>query len=122
MNIYSQIKQTLQNICQNPTESALILAQVKSVQEQTCTVIINNTLELTDVRLRAVQDNQETGILITPTVGSYVMITDLSNSNKTDFAVIMYSQIDKIEINKGARQMSKADSFALPCRSPKSVL
>ena len=82
-------------------ESALILAQVKSVQGQTCTVIINNTLELTDVRLRAVQDNQETGLLITPTVGSYVMITDLSNSNKTDFAVIMYSQIDKIEINKG---------------------
>ena len=121
MDVYGNINQTLQKICQTQKD-IFYIAQVKQVSGQTCTVIINNTLELTDVRLRAVQDNQETGILITPTVGSYVMITDLSNSNKTDFAVIMYSQIDKIEINSGARQMSKANSFALPCRSPESVL
>ena len=51
MDIYTKLKNKLQNVCHTPMESALILAQVKSVQEQTCTVIINNTLELTDVRL-----------------------------------------------------------------------
>lgn len=55
MNIYSEINQTLQKICQTD-DDIFYIAQVKSVQEQTCTVIINNTLELTDVRLSKSKD------------------------------------------------------------------
>lgn len=40
-------------MCQSPDTSALILAKVKNVDGQTCTVTIGE-LELADVRLRAV--------------------------------------------------------------------
>lgn len=100
MDVYGNINQTLQKICQTQKD-IFYIAQVKQVSGQTCTVIINNTLELTDVRLRAVVNDEQSGILVTPTVGSFVMITDLSNGDKRDWAVVMYSQIDKIEINSG---------------------
>lgn len=87
-------------MCQTPSDSALILAKVKNVDGKTCTVTIDE-LELADVRLRAVVNDEESGIVITPTVGSFVMITDLSNGDKRDWAVVMYSEIDKIEINGG---------------------
>lgn len=100
MDIYSKLKDKLQNVCQVREPSALILAKVSRVDGQTCDVIIDD-LELSDVRLRAVVNDEQSGILVTPTVGSFVMITDLSNGDKRDWAVVMYSQIDKIEINSG---------------------
>ena len=87
-------------MCQTPTDSALVLAKVKQVDGQTCTVSIGD-LQLNEVRLRAVVNDEESGILVTPKVGSMVMITDLSNSTKRDWAVVMVSEIDKIEINGG---------------------
>ena len=89
-------------MCQTPSDSALILAKVKKVDGQTCTVTIDD-LELSDVRLRAVVNDEESGILVTPTVGSFVMITDLSNGDKRDWAVVMYSEIDKVEFNGGKK-------------------
>ena len=100
MDIYGKLKNRIQKMCQTPSDSALILAKVKNVDGQTCTVTIDD-LELADVRLRAVVNDEESGIVITPTVGSFVMITDLSNGDKRDWAVVMYSEIDKIEINGG---------------------
>lgn len=102
MDIYTLLKQRIQNLCQSPADSALILAKVKNVDGQTCTVIIGE-LELSDVRLRAVVNDEESGILVTPTVGSFVMITDLSNGDKRDWAVVMYSEIDKVEFNGGKK-------------------
>lgn len=83
--------------------SALVLARIKEVNGATCSVLIDD-LALSDVRLRAVINNQETGMVITPAVGSYVMITDLSNGNKRDWAVLMYSEIDKVEFNSGKNE------------------
>lgn len=83
--------------------SALVLGRVKEVNGATCSVLIDD-LALSDVRLRAVINNQETGMVITPAVGSYVMITDLSNGNKRDWAVLMYSEIDKVEFNSGKNE------------------
>ena len=89
-------------MCQTPGDSALILAKVKNVDGQTCTVTIDD-LELADVRLRAVVNDEESGILVTPADGSFVMITDLSNGDKRDWAVVMYSEIDKVEFNGGKK-------------------
>lgn len=101
MDVYSQLRKTLQKICQEAAKtSALVPAVVKSVDGETCTVSIG-TLELADVRLRAVVNDEESGITVTPSEGSHVMITDLSNGEMRDWAVVMYSQIDQIEINSG---------------------
>lgn len=100
MDIYTLLKNRIQNLCQTPADSALILAKVKKVDGQTCVVTIGE-LELSDVRLRAVVNDEESGILVTPTIGSFVMITDLSNGDKRDWAVVMYSEIDKVEFNRG---------------------
>lgn len=102
MDIYGKLKNRIQNLCQTPSDSALILAKVKNVDGKTCTVTIDE-LELSDVRLRAVVNDEESGIVITPTVGSFVMITDLSNGDKRDWAVVMYSEIDKVEFNGGKK-------------------
>lgn len=98
-NVYSEIKDKLQKLCHS-NESALILAEVKQVDNTTCTVAIDD-LELSDVRLRAVVNEEESGIVVTPKVGSMVMITDLSHGKMRDWAVIMYSEIDNITINGG---------------------
>ena len=87
-------------MCQSTDASALVLAKVKNVDGQTCTVTIDE-LELADVRLRAVVNDEDSGILVTPKVGSFVMITDLSNGDKRDWAVVMYSEVDKVEFNGG---------------------
>lgn len=98
-NVYSEIKDKLQKLCQSNV-SALILAKVKQVDNTTCTVVIDD-LELSDVRLRAVVNKEESGVVVTPKVGSMVMITDLSHGKMRDWAVIMYSEIDNISINGG---------------------
>ena len=86
-------------MCQSKL-SALILAEVKQVDGTTCTVTIDG-LELREVRLRAVVNDEESGIVVTPKVGSMVMISDLSNGNMNDWAVMMYSEIETIAINGG---------------------
>lgn len=99
MDIFGKIHKQIAEMGANES-SALVLARVKEVNGATCSVLIDD-LALSDVRLRAVINNQETGMVITPAVGSYVMITDLSNGNKRDWAVLMYSEIDKVEFNSG---------------------
>lgn len=68
--------------------------------DTTCTVQVDE-LRLSGVRLRSVVNKEETGILITPKVGSYVLVTDLSGGNMRVLVVSMYSEVDKITINGG---------------------
>ena len=100
MDTYSDIKRTLQEICHNSAD-VFHLARVLAVTGQTCDAMIGGTLKITGIRLRAAQDNAPTGILVKPTVGSYILIADLSEGNKTDFAAVMFSQIDSITVNQG---------------------
>ena len=65
-----------------------------------CSVLVDD-LELSDVRLRAVINDEESGIIVTPKVGSMVMITDLSHGKMRDWAVVMYSEVENITINGG---------------------
>ena len=101
MDIYSDIKNKLQKICQ-PKELRLYFAEIVSIQDDTtCTVKLEDDLKLSDVRLRSVVNSEESGIVITPAVGSVVLVADLSGGKLSSMAVIMYSEIDKIEINGG---------------------
>lgn len=84
----------------NGVSSLFITAQVVSVSSETCTVK-RNGVQLTDVRLNAmVSDDKSTkNLIIKPTVGSTVMLADLSGGLYRDLAVIGWSGVDSININ-----------------------
>lgn len=74
-------------------------AQVVSVDGECCTVDYNG-LQVSDVRLRAVVNGEQSKILVTPKVGSYVMVVSLTD-DMTQLIVSAFSEVDKIEIDTG---------------------
>lgn len=75
-------------------------AEVVSVSGNTCTVK-HGKLELTDVRLVAVDDDRTNTMLITPTDGSVVLVADLSNGDMRDLCIVQYSNVKSIVFNGG---------------------
>lgn len=96
MDIYGQIAQTIKKM---GTAHGVILfsAEVKSVNGDTCTLIIGS-LELTDVRLRAVVNSENDKIVVTPKAGSRVLAADMSGGSYRDLVVLSYSEIEKVEV------------------------
>ncbi|MDR3287083.1 MAG: hypothetical protein LBT27_06545 [Prevotellaceae bacterium] len=97
MDTYGKIKEKIRQIAGTEKLQQLIVfpAQVEKVTGTTCTVKIDELL-ITDVRLRAVINNENEQLLITPKTGSYVLIVDLSGGEYRNLAAIGYSEIDKI--------------------------
>ena len=100
MDIYGKIAQAIKGIT-GAGQAPIFPAKVKSVSGTTCTVVVD-TLELTDVRLRAVVNNEQEQFLVTPKAGSHVLVADLSGGNYRDLAVIAFSEVEKIEISTSA--------------------
>lgn len=99
MDVYQEIKQKLCRITGADIDRGLFTAEVKSVSGETCSVMLDD-LQLDDVRLRVVaEDGNDNRMLLTPKVGSYVLVADLSNGDKRDFAVVMMSEVQKIELS-----------------------
>lgn len=102
MDIYAKLRTQLQNLCQKWDAIEYFIAEVVSVEsDTTCTVKLEEDLNVSDVRLRTVVNDEDSGILITPKVGSYVLVADLSGGKKVTMVTVMYSEIDKIVINGG---------------------
>lgn len=98
MNTLSEIKNSIRSIASGvPVTTSLFTAKVKRVSGETCTVEVEG-VELSDVRLRAVINGNDSKLLITPKVGSYVLLADMSG-NMSRLVVLNYSEIEKIEIN-----------------------
>jgi hypothetical protein len=76
-------------------------ATVKDVNEDefTCTVIFDDELEYTDVRLRAVIDSEKKGFCFIPAVDSIVQVGRLANSDQLYIA--LFSEIDKYLLSTG---------------------
>ncbi|MDD4141595.1 MAG: hypothetical protein PHR20_02215 [Bacteroidales bacterium] len=98
MNNLSEIKKSIKKIVADNGFANSFTAKVESVDGEICSVSIDG-FTLNDVRLRAVINDETSKILITPTIGSYVLVTDLIRGNLTSLAVIAYSEIDKIDID-----------------------
>ncbi|MDR0829837.1 MAG: hypothetical protein LBN95_06980 [Prevotellaceae bacterium] len=102
MNNYSEIKQRIKNIAGvfalMNEQVPIFLAKITAVDGATCEIELDGTT-LTDVRLRSVINNEDSKLVITPKVGSYVILADLSGGRYTELVAIQYSEIDKIEIN-----------------------
>lgn len=71
-------------------------ASIKEVNEEdfTCTVVYDDELEYTGVRLRAVVDSEKQGFCFIPKVESIVLVARIGNSNQ--LYVQLFSEIEKI--------------------------
>lgn len=94
MDIYSRIKQKITEM--HGTNPKPFTCKVEAVDGDMCTVSIG-TLKLTKVRLRSVVNNEASQLLITPKIGSYVTVVDLSGDMR-HLEVVGFSEIERIDI------------------------
>ena len=98
MNPLSEIKESIQKMASKGGAGIVFTAKVKSVQANTtCTVELEG-LTVSDVRLRAVVNSENSKILVTPKTGSHVLVADLSG-DLSQLAVVGYSEVEKIEVD-----------------------
>lgn len=96
MDTYGEIKRKLRNIAAG--KALIYEGEVKSVSGSTCTVDIGG-VELADVRLTALPG--ETDILITPKVGSHVVLADLEGGTLRELVIVKYGEVEQIQLNGG---------------------
>ncbi len=97
MDTLSEIKESIKKIASTGGMFRAFTAKVKSVNGKTCTVELEG-LTLTDVRLRAVVNGENSKILVTPKTDSCVLVVDLAG-DLSQLAVVGYSEVEKIEVD-----------------------
>lgn len=97
MDPLSEIKESIKKMTSKGGAGIVFTAKVKSVDGETCTVELEG-LTLTDVRLRAVVNGENSKILVTPKTDSYVLVVDLAG-DLSQLAVVGYSEVEKIEVD-----------------------
>lgn len=95
MEPLSEIKENIRKIA-GMRRQVVFTAKVVSVDDESCTVEVDD-VKFSDVRLRSVINGEKSRLLITPKVGSYVLVCDMAG-DMCNLAVLNYSEIDKIEI------------------------
>ena len=95
MNPLSEIRKSIKGMTSG--NGRLFTAKVLSADGEKCCVDIDG-LVVSDVQLRAVVNGEESGILITPKIGSYVTVADLSG-DLTRIVVVGFSEVEKISID-----------------------
>lgn len=107
MDDYAKLARALKQPQQNGTT---LVGTVRAVNGLTCTVQVAEYI-YKDVRLRVTDDTLTDYELRTPTVGTEVVILDVSDGAKTDFVVLLAEQCDKIEFKKGATTLTIDDKI-----------
>ncbi len=81
-------------------------AIIKEVDETafSCTVIFDDELEYTDVRLRSVIDPDKQGFCFIPAVDSVVMVGRIANSEQ--LYVALFSELDKVLLSSGSMEVT----------------
>lgn len=92
------IKESVQKIMEEKMGgTASRLCSVLSVSGSTCNVqTLDDEVEIIDARLQTEASN---GILLTPKVGSFVVVTPITDF---EFVVVMFSAIDEIKFLDGS--------------------
>lgn len=97
MGRVQDIKEAIRQIVGNRGGNGLFLVgEVKSVNGESCTVEVAG-LELDEVRLTAVNDGADDKLVVTPKVGSMVLLADLSGGMLRDLMVVGNTEIEKME-------------------------
>lgn len=105
------IKEVIDRILKERLVIQTEVAQVVSVDEtnMTCEVSITGKPNLTDVRLKSVIDSVDKGILVKPTIESYVLVS-LINNKKGNAFVSGFTEVDSIRLITDSIELS-GDSF-----------
>ena len=98
MDQYRQLRDSIASLI--PQRAAILQGIVKAVDGITCTVTVGN-IDIPDVRLRASELDNDQQLLITPKVGSPVILGSLSG-DLTDLAVLRVDQAASVTINGGS--------------------
>lgn len=97
MDKSKEIKEAIKSIVGVPG-MMFVMGRVESVGEETCSVKIADRIVINDVRLNASADGNADNILIKPTVGSMVMMADLSGGELRSLVVIAFSELDTFTV------------------------
>lgn len=99
MDTPAQIKALIKQIVgANP--NLPITGKVVSVEGESCTVEIISGLKVSDVKLKATISGQDNFILVTPKIGSSVIMLS-STGDLNNLTVIKADQFEKMEISQG---------------------
>ena len=99
MDQYKELATLIKQASLEGSRVTILQGIVKEVSGVTCTVEIGS-LTVSDVRLRASEKQEETQILITPAIGSAVILASLSG-DMTNLVVVAVDVAESITINGG---------------------
>lgn len=97
-------------------------AVVKEVDEdmRTCTVRINDNVDIEDVRLYAVSDDSLKGFCLIPATDSTVLVGAMDG--RQDFYVVMFSEVDKVLGSIGDKTEIAIDEKSLSYKCDKTEI
>jgi hypothetical protein len=98
MDQYRQLRDSIASLI--PQRAAILQGIIKAVEGITCTVTVGN-IDIPGVRLRASELDNSQHLLITPKVGSPVILGSLSG-DLADLVVLQVDQAASITVNGGS--------------------
>lgn len=112
MDTYAEIARAIKAITGGNSGTALFTAEVKSVEGETCTVLVGE-LEVPDVLLTPADEGADGKLLITPKEGSQVTVADLSGGELRHLAVVHWGEVEKISLTADSIELNGGDNGGL---------
>ncbi len=112
MDTYAEIARAIKAITGGNGGTALFTAEVKSVEGETCTVLVGG-LEVPDVLLTPADEGADGKLLITPKEGSQVTVADLSGGELRHLAVVHWGEVEKISLTADSIELNGGDNGGL---------
>lgn len=112
MDTYAEIARAIRAITGGNGGTALFTAEVKSVEGETCTVLVGE-LEVPDVLLTPADEGADGKLLITPKEGSQVTVADLSGGELRHLAVVHWGEVEKISLTADSIELNGGDNGGL---------
>lgn len=112
MDTYAEIARAIKAMTGGNGGTTLFTAEVKSVEGETCTVLIGE-LEVPDVLLTPADEGADGKLVITPKVGSQVTVADLSGGELRQLAVVHWGEVEKISLTADSIELNGGDNGGL---------
>ena len=112
MDTYAEIARAIKAMTGGNGGTALFTAEVKSVEGETCTVLVGE-LEVPDVLLTPADEGADGKLVITPKVGSQVTVADLSGGELRQLAVVHWGEVEKISLTADSIELNGGDNGGL---------
>lgn len=112
MDTYAEIARAIRAITGGNGGTALFTAEVKSVEGETCTVLVGE-LEVPDVLLTPADEGADGKLVITPKEGSQVTVADLSGGELRHLAVVHWGEVEKMSLTAGSIELNGGDNGGL---------